>query len=176
MRLVVFNAVKFCGKFCRIQVERGGERFRDAREFYKYLGALASERGHAHGVPKFGGQPRVGIARHGDVVNIGRRETGFLQTIADGSGGKSGGVFDAIEAFFFDGGDEAAVADDGGGSVAMIGIDAKNVHLDEELVYMKSEKPFVACGAGSRSGECFCANNLACAIDVPGVPSYVSNI
>src|SRR5271170_3705951 len=128
MRLVVFNAVKLCREFCRLEIECGGKRLRDASEFYENLGTLASERGHADGVPKLGGQPRVGIAGHGDVMNIGRRETGFLQTIADGSGRESRGVFDTIEAFLFDGGDKAAVADDGGRSVTVIGVDAKNIH------------------------------------------------
>ena len=151
---MVFNAVKFCGKFCRIQVEGGGKCFRDAGEFYEHLGAFASERRHADGVPKFGGQPRVRIARNGDVVNIGRREAGFLQTIADGRSGKSRGVFDAIEALFFDGGNEAAVADDSGGSVAMIGVDAKNVHArDEQLVYMKAGEGAACISPGIASAS-----------------------
>ncbi len=42
--------------------------------------------------------------------------------------GKTGGVFYAIEALFFDGGDELAVADNRSGSVAVVGIDSQNVH------------------------------------------------
>ena len=39
------------------------------------------------------------------MIDVGESETGFLQAIANGEGGKTGGVFDAIETLFFDGGD-----------------------------------------------------------------------
>jgi len=51
-----------------------------------------------------------------------------LQAIADGRRRKTSRVFDAVETLFLDGGNQAAIADDCGGSVPVIGVDAKNVH------------------------------------------------
>ncbi len=37
-------------------------------------------------------------------------------------------MFDAAEALFFDCGDELTVANDGGGGVAVVGVDSENSH------------------------------------------------
>ena len=66
-------------------------------------------------------------ARH--VVQQGQVDTGFLQAITDRRRGKARGVFHAIEALFFDGGNQLAVANEGGRSVAVVRIDPENVHL-----------------------------------------------
>jgi hypothetical protein len=93
-----------------IDFESSGQRFGNSRELDDDLGALPGERWHAHGVEQLCGQASVGIAWYGDVIDVGKGQAGFFQTITNGFGGKSGSVLDAIEALFFDGGDELAVA------------------------------------------------------------------
>ena len=53
-----------------------------------------------------------------------------VETVTDRLFRETGAMFDAIEAFFFDGGDQSAVFDDGRCSVAVIGVDAENVHRE----------------------------------------------
>jgi hypothetical protein len=38
-------------------------------------------------------------------------------------------VFDSIEAFFFDGGDELSILDKCGGGIAVVRIDSEDVHI-----------------------------------------------
>src|SRR5580700_6233934 len=128
VRLMVLDAMKFGGEFCGIEIAGGGQSLGNAGEFHEDFGALPSEAGHAQGVPKLGGQTRVRIARNGDVMNFRGSQPGFREAIADGGGGKPSSVFHAIEAFFFDGGDKFSVADDSRRGIAVIGVDAKNVH------------------------------------------------
>ena len=137
VRLVMLDAMKFRFEFARVDVERGGQSFGNAGERGQDFGALPCERGHAQGIKQFGEQARVGIARNGDVIDVGESEAGFLEAVANGLHGKTGGVFYAIEALFFDGGDQLAVADDRGGSVAVVGIDSQNVH-ERRSVYPSS--------------------------------------
>ena len=126
---MVLNAMEFREKFLGIPIENPSQCFRYARELYKHFGALASERGHAEGVPEFCCQAGIGIAGDGYVVDFAWRKAGFLEAVADCGGRESGGIFYAVETFLFHGGDELAVAEYGCGGVAVIGVDAKNVHL-----------------------------------------------
>ena len=128
MRLVVLDAVKFRGKFCGIDIERRGERFRNSHELGHHLGALASETRHPQWRTEAWcpGAPRDCAGwRCGD---FGKRDARCVQAIADRRRGKSRRVFHAVKAFFFDGGDQAAIADDRRGGVAVIGVDSKDVH------------------------------------------------
>lgn len=54
----------------------------------------------------------------------------FGEAVADRVLGKTGAVLDAIEAFFFDRGDQSAVFDDCRCSIAVIRVDAEDVHRD----------------------------------------------
>ena len=69
-----------------------------------------------------------GVAQNAYVFNFFNRDTGRAQTIFDRLRGKSGAVLDAIEALFFDRGDELAVLDERGGRITVICIDAEDVH------------------------------------------------
>lgn len=53
-----------------------------------------------------------------------------VETVANRLLGKTGAVFDAIKAFFFDRGDQSAVFDDCRRSIAVIRVDAENVHRE----------------------------------------------
>src|SRR5277367_273132 len=128
MRLMMLNAMKFCEQFRWIDVKSARESLRNTGELGQHFGPLTRERRHADGIPKFGAQPRVGIARHSDVMNLRRRQAGLFEAIANRSRRKSGCVLHAIEALFFDSGNELAVANDSCRSVAVIGVYAKNVH------------------------------------------------
>src|SRR5213596_904262 len=67
-------------------------------------------------------QPRVGVSRHGHVVDFRARQTRLFQTIADRLRGKSRGILDAVKSLLFDGGDQTAVAHNRRGSVSVVGI------------------------------------------------------
>lgn len=70
------------------------------------------------------------IARDADVVDILEPDTRRVQAVTDRLLGKTGAVFDAIEAFFFDRGDQSAVFDDCRRSIAVIRVDTENVHRE----------------------------------------------
>ena len=61
----------------------------------------------------------AGIARDGDVVEVGGVETGLLQTPARGEGRKAGGVLHAVQPLLLDRRDEASVNDNRRGCVAV---------------------------------------------------------
>src|ERR1700737_1927116 len=108
MSEVMLDAMELGREFFGGGIERPSQRFGDTGELGQNLDAFARKRGHAQGVKKFGAKACVGIARHGDVMDVGKWETSFLQTIADSLRGEARGVLDAIETFFFDSGDEPA--------------------------------------------------------------------
>ncbi len=70
------------------------------------------------------------IARDTDVVYVLELYAGGVETVTKRMFRETGAMLDAIEAFFFDGGDQSAVFDDGRCSVAVIGVDAENVHRE----------------------------------------------
>lgn len=53
-----------------------------------------------------------------------------VETVTDRLLGKARAVFDAIEPFFFDRGDQSAVFDDCRRSIAVIRVDPENVHRE----------------------------------------------
>src|SRR5216683_4312251 len=89
MRLVMFDAVKFCSKLLGIGIKGRRQRFRNTREFRENFEALPRERRHAQRVKKFCAQPRVWISRYGNVTDVRQSEARFLQAVADRLRGKS---------------------------------------------------------------------------------------
>jgi hypothetical protein len=73
-------------------------------------------------------QIRPRIAGDRKVVDLLRREAGHFEADADRVAREAGPVFYAAEAFFFDGGDERAVAKQRSRDVTVVGVDAENVH------------------------------------------------
>src|SRR5438094_6309792 len=76
MRLMMFDAVKFRADPVQVASKRLGQRFRDALKFQEDFGASARERGHAQRIEYFPPQPRVGVSRHGHVVETPTRGWG----------------------------------------------------------------------------------------------------
>ena len=64
----------------------------------------------------------------GDVLEVAKLDPRLLQAKLHRQRRQSGSVLDAAEAFLFDGGNELAIAEDGGGGVTVVGIDAENDH------------------------------------------------
>ena len=95
-----------------VDVKGRGELFADAREALHHLGAFEREARHAHGETQLRAEARPGIARNRDVIHFGELDAGLLQAIVNRARGKTRGVLHAIEALFFDGGDQAAVHND----------------------------------------------------------------
>ena len=62
------------------------------------------------------------------MIDVGRSDAAHLQARANRLGRKPGDVLDAAKALFFDRRDELAVAHEDGRDVAVIGVDAENVH------------------------------------------------
>ncbi len=70
------------------------------------------------------------IARDTDVVHIFEPHAGCVQAVTNRLLGKTGAMFDSIEALLFDRGDQSAVFDDCRRSIAVIRVDSENVHLE----------------------------------------------
>ena len=62
------------------------------------------------------------------MIQLSNRDSRRTQAILDRLRGKSGAVLDAIEALFFDGGDQLSIFDERGRRITVIGVDAENVH------------------------------------------------
>jgi len=70
------------------------------------------------------GEVGTRVARDGDMVG-----DSAVEASAGGEEGEAGPVFGAVEALFFEGGEEGAVGEEGGGGVAVEGVKAENFHL-----------------------------------------------
>ena len=73
-------------------------------------------------------QVRAGVARHGERVDVGGGQTGHLQADGDRLVGEPRDMLDAPEPLFFDRRDELSVADERGGYVAVVRVEAEDVH------------------------------------------------
>ena len=62
------------------------------------------------------------------MVQIFDSDSCGIETVSNRMRGKAGGVLAAIEAFLFNRGDQPAIFDNGCCRVAVISVDAKNVH------------------------------------------------
>ncbi len=63
------------------------------------------------------------------MIDFRKLQSGNVETIADGRRRKASGVLDAVEAFLLHGGDELSVAHDGSRGIAMVRVDAQNIHF-----------------------------------------------
>src|SRR5208282_4481742 len=90
-------------------------------------GGVGGKGRHAQGIEQLGGKTRKGIARDSYVINISEGEARFLQAIADRGCGESRRIFDAIEAFLLDRGNQPAVTNQRCGGVAVVRIDSEYV-------------------------------------------------
>ena len=113
----------------RRYAERGCELFANSGETRHNARAVERKFGHAQGESQLRFPARPGIARDGDVVEPGELDAGFVEAELNCLHGKPGGVFDAIQALLFDGGEQAAVGHNRGGGVGVIGIDAQDDHV-----------------------------------------------
>src|SRR5271165_7463783 len=145
--LMMFYPMKSRFELGRITVERLPKRIRNARELRQNFCAFPCERRHPNRVKQFCGQAWVGISRNGHVVNIRQIDSCGPQAITNCGSGESRRIFDAIKSFFFDRSDQLAIRDERGGSVAMIGVDPKNIHF-ASLAYLKVtiQVKFPGCG------------------------------
>lgn len=69
------------------------------------------------------GEVGTRVARDGDMVGDSAVEAG-----AGGEEGEAGPVFGAVEALLFEGGEEGAAAEEGGGGIAVEGVEAEDSH------------------------------------------------
>ena len=73
-------------------------------------------------------QVRRGISRDANVRDIFNGDPGDGQAVFNRLGWKTGAMLDAIEPFLFNGGNQPAIANNRGRRIAVICIDAENVH------------------------------------------------
>ena len=75
-------------------------------------------------------QVRRRIARDADMVHVLEPHARFSQTVTNRLLGETGAMLDAIETLFFRRGDQSAVFDDCRCSIAVIRVDAEDVHRE----------------------------------------------
>src|SRR6266404_3638693 len=128
MRLVMLDAMEFRSNLVRRGIKGLRERFGDAHKASQHFGSFAGKARHLQGVHKFRSEARPGIAGNRDMVNLGKRDAGSVQAVADGRGRKSRGVFNAVEAFFLHGGNQAAIRDQCRRRITVIRINSQYMH------------------------------------------------
>ena len=125
---VVLDVVDLGPESSRVESERLRKRGVDIADFRCVLQS-GFEVARARTVPdraeKLLADVRPGVARDGEVVEVVRRDSTFLEAPAGGEARKPGDVFDPAEALLFGGRDELAVDDEGGGCVAVVRVQAE---------------------------------------------------
>ena len=101
----MLDAVILGANFFRRDIERLCKRFRNPREPAHHLQPLARKTWHPQGIKKFCGHARPRIARDRDVIDITDPNAGGVQAVANRRRRKPCRIFDAVKAFFLDGGD-----------------------------------------------------------------------
>lgn len=92
------------------------------------VAARQTLRGARRGVQNLLVQVRRRVARDADVVDVLDRDARGLQAVADRLHGKAGAVLEAVETLLLGGSDELSVAHNGGGGVAVIGVNPQYDH------------------------------------------------
>ena len=77
-------------------------------------------------------QVRRGITRDPHVINLFNADSRRAQAILDRSRGEPGAVLDAIEALFFNRGDQFTIANERRRRIAVISVDSENYHLADD--------------------------------------------
>ncbi len=94
------------------------------------------------------------VAADADVIEVIGGDAGDAQHIADRLHGEARPVFRAVEAFFFDCGDELAVLNEAGRRAAVIRVDSENIHHESYEVRMtKRGSLYEGNGIGDRLSE-----------------------
>ena len=87
--------------------------------------------------------PEVSVrsARDGEDVDISRTDSADTQALRDRARRESRNVLDAAQSLFLDRSYQPAVADQGGGDVAVIGVQAEDVHGTEAASVASGRRP-----------------------------------
>ena len=110
------------------------ERRRNRRGQTPYAGEIARARRHgaarpvAQEKPALSPQVRARIAGDGEEIDVGGRDAAEREARGERVVRKSGAMLDAPKALLFDRRHETAVADEDGGDVAVVGVEADDVH------------------------------------------------
>ncbi len=68
------------------------------------------------------------VARDADVLNLFDPDTGGVEAVANGLGGKSRAMLDPVESFLFNRGEQLSVFDERSRRVTVICVYSENVH------------------------------------------------
>src|SRR6202035_1692665 len=96
MRLVMLDAMELRSNLVRCDVKGLREGFGDGDKSRQHFGSLAGKAWHFQGVHELCSETGPGIARDSDVVDLGKRDAGSVQAIADRGGRKSRGVLHTV--------------------------------------------------------------------------------
>ena len=131
VRLVVLDAVKLGPQFRLLSADRVGKLLRQRKRFALTSQAV-NDGPQAGAMPGDERQPathvRARIERDCNMVEGRGVDAGGLQAPPNRLRGKAGPMFDAIEPFFLNRGNELAVNDEGGRGVAVVSVYAKDIH------------------------------------------------
>ncbi len=109
MRLMMFDAMELRSNLIRRDVKGPCQGFGDANESSQHFRPLACEARHLQGIHELCSEARPRIAWNSDVIDLGKRDAGSVQAVADRGGRKSSRVLHAVKAFFLHRGDQPAV-------------------------------------------------------------------
>src|SRR5579862_836684 len=135
---MVFDAVEPCPNTLGLCVKQFGKRFRNIRKAGPSLGPFFCKTRHAQGIEKLRPRSRPRIARDGNVIEISDGEARSFEAVANCRGGKSGGVFDAIESFLLNRRDELAIAHQCGRGIRVVSVDAQDIHHENPATVLSS--------------------------------------
>ncbi len=128
VRLMMFDAVEFGSNLVRGNIERPPKRFRNSGKLAQHFYSLSRKTRHPQSVKELSPKASPGIARDRDVVDFRQRNAGSVQAVTDSRRRKSRSILHTVKAFFFNGGDQAAVCNNRRGGIAVVGIDSQDVH------------------------------------------------
>src|SRR3977135_3182814 len=128
MRLMMFDAMELRSNLVGRDVKGLRQGFRNADKSSQHLGPLAGEARHLQCIHELCSEARPGIARDGNVVDLGKSDAGGVQAVTDRRGRKTGGVLHAVKTFFLHCGDQTAVGNEGRRGISVIRVDPKYVH------------------------------------------------
>jgi hypothetical protein len=116
-----------------------GRKTRDARAVSRSIPEKIDPRPLPNGIERLPPQVSPWIPRNREMVDVLRPQAADLETGADRLPGKARPVFYSSKTFLFNCGNELSAAQKRRGNIAMVGVDAQNVHSNVLIEVVAAE-------------------------------------